>query len=439
MGRAIISMGEVTLTDVKYLSPVGVPDPLSLAFWADYVDPEYLEHFKPLAIGVAVFSFVWYFVMPYVHRRLEKKVQEYYAENYPEYPLCVAELGLVWPVIGVIGVLIAFYIAITADSRVCMLCAISADNVRGFGGGFCAYTEDLSDSLKQDNTSNCIFVKESLLGPGRRTWMKLESGSQLKVTTEQIERKYTGEKGVHTLWITARNDSDSEVVDLLHLEQNSTIVMTPFNETMDGLAAFADNKSEPIDFAGNLGWGFGKLYMRASRETVQLIVFRQDEMVCAFFGAMGIAILISVPMLEACEFEIRRGKVNRERYFLAPMSWMVPTNTGLAALFDIKYAWFECKKGASSGWLCLKVRASRSGNTTMDAHMREISSSYGEEEALRVQRFLYGSGVECELTPAEKESCEGDIEPPLLLEELRAQQQSPTDNRVRKRGKGAPR
>lgn len=30
-------MGEVTLTDIKYLAPVGVPGPLELAFWADYV------------------------------------------------------------------------------------------------------------------------------------------------------------------------------------------------------------------------------------------------------------------------------------------------------------------------------------------------------------------------------------------------------------------
>jgi len=30
-------MGEVTLTDVKYLNPVGVAGPLELAFWADYV------------------------------------------------------------------------------------------------------------------------------------------------------------------------------------------------------------------------------------------------------------------------------------------------------------------------------------------------------------------------------------------------------------------
>lgn len=265
--------------------------------------------------------------------------------------------------------------------------------------------------------------------------MKLESDGQLSVNTTEIERKFTGEKGIHTLWISARNSSDSDVVDLLRLEQDSTNITTPFNETLDGLSCFAEQKSNPVDFAGNLGWGFGKLYMRASRETVQLIVFRQDEMVCAFFGAMGIAILISVPIMEACEFDRRYGKVNRERYFLAPMSWMVPTNTGLAALYHIKYAWFECKNKASSGWLCLKVRASKSGNTTMDAHMREISSSYGEEEATRIQRFLFSIGADVELTAAEKESCEEDIVPPPYPEEMPAQE-SPTDKRgMRKRGK----
>lgn len=263
--------------------------------------------------------------------------------------------------------------------------------------------------------------------------MKLESGGQLSVNTTEIERKFTGEKGIHTLWISARNSSDSDVVDLLRLEQDSTNITTPFNETLDGLSCFAEQKSNPVDFAGNLGWGFGKLYMRASRETVQLIVFRQDEMVCAFFGAMGIAILISVPIMEACEFDIR-GKVNRERYFLAPMSWMVPTNTGLAALYKIKYVWFECKNKASSGWLCLKVRAGT--NTNMDAHMREISSAYGEEEATRIQRFLFSIGVpDVELTEAEKKSCEEDIVPPPLREEMEMMQTQETPKMMRKRGK----
>ena len=37
---------------------------------------------------------------------------------------------------------------------------------------------------------------------------------------------------------------------------------------------------------------------------------RQDEMVCAFFGAMGVAILISVPWMETCDFDVQQDKVN---------------------------------------------------------------------------------------------------------------------------------
>merc|ERR1712228_419890 len=106
-----------------------------------------------------------------------------------------------------------------------------------------------------------------------------------------------------------------------------------------------EGQAEPTDYAGNLGWGNGKLYYRISRETVQLIVFRQDEMVCAILGALGVAILISVPFMELCEFlpagdyhidengreaGSRFGRVQRERWFLAPMSWMVPTCTQMA-------------------------------------------------------------------------------------------------------------
>jgi len=427
-------MGEVTLTDIKYLSPVGVSDPLSLAFWADYVDPDFLSELMPIFQAVAVFCSIWYFVMPYVHRHLEKKVQDKYKNGeYPHYPLCVAEIGVVWPVIGVIGVILAFAFALTANSRVCMLCASNPDNVRGFGGGFCAYTTELADSLRMDNTTNCIFVKESLLGPGRRTWMQLSNRSQLSVVSQQLERKFTGTKGVHTLKIAASNASDSEVVTLLSVEQNSTEPLTPFNETMDALRVFAEAEAEPIDFAGSLGFGNGKLFMRASRETVQLIVFRQDEMVCAFLGAMGIAILISVPFMETCEFDVF-GKVCRERYFCAPMSWMVPTNTGLASVETIKYCWFEIKEKASKGVLCLKVRASRSGNTTMDCQLREIPQKDGWEEALRVQRFLYEHGMDVELTDDEKRNCEDVTPPPLREEQVQVQQQEePSDKRVRRR------
>jgi len=419
-------MGEVTLTDVKYLSPVGVGDPLSLAFWADYVDPDYLREFTPIFTGIAVFCFVWYFIMPSVHRMLEKKVQDAYSDRAK---LTVAELGLVGPLIGVIGVIIAFVFAITANSRICMLCASHPDNVRGFGGGFCAYTDELKDSLKLDNTTNCIFVKESLLGPGRRTWMQMSNRSQLLVTSEQLERKFTGSKGVHKLSIFANNRSDSEVVTLLEIEQNSTEPLAPFNETLDAIGVFAESEDEPKDFAGSLGWGHGKLFLRASRETVQLIVFRQDEMVCAFFGAIGIAILISIPLMETCDFNAYEGSVNRERYFLAPMSWMVPTNTGLAQLYRLKYAFMEIKKGASTGWLSLKVKASSSGTTTMDLQLRELTSSDGEAEMLRVQKYLFSVGVEVDLTEEEKDACiEDDIRPPPL----RVEQEEQDDKKTRR-------
>jgi len=379
------------------------------------VDPDYLREFTPVFTAIAIFCGVWYFIMPFVHRRLEKRVQ---TRGTFEIPLSVAELGLVWPLIGIIGVIIAFVFAITANSRVCMLCANHPDNVRGFGGGFCAYTEELKDSLRIDNTTNCIFVKESILGPGRRTWLQLGNRSQLQVTSSVLERKFTGSKGVHTLSIAANTRDDSDKVVLLHLEQNDTQPLTPFNETVDALGTFAQNESEPHDFAGSLGWGSGKLFMRSSRETVQLIVFRQDEMVCAFFGAMGVAILISVPWMETCDFDVQQDKVNRERWFCAPMSWMMPTNTGLCKLSNIKYVWLEIKDKASTGWLCVKLKAGRS--TTMDAQLREIGRKDGEAEVMRIQEFLYKchlSTPTVELTAEEREAFK-DIDPPQFLDDM---------------------
>ena len=35
-------------------------------------DPDYLSEFGPLALGVTVFCFIWFFIMPYVHRFLER-------------------------------------------------------------------------------------------------------------------------------------------------------------------------------------------------------------------------------------------------------------------------------------------------------------------------------------------------------------------------------
>jgi hypothetical protein len=35
-------------------------------------DPDYLQEFGPLAVGVSIFCFIWYFIMPYVHRVLER-------------------------------------------------------------------------------------------------------------------------------------------------------------------------------------------------------------------------------------------------------------------------------------------------------------------------------------------------------------------------------
>lgn len=254
--------------------------------------------------------------------------------------------------------------------------------------------------------------------------MQMSNRSQLWVTTEQLERKFTGTKGVHTLHIAASNRSDSDVVSLLRLEQNETTPLTPFNETLDAIGVFAESEAEPVDFAGSLGWGNGKLFMRASRETVQLIVFRQDEMVCAFFGAMGIAILISVPWMETCDFSCRPPcMVNRERYFLAPMSWMVPTNTGLAQLYRLKYAFMEIKKGAATGWLSLRVRASSKGNTTLTVQLRELARVEGEAEVLRIQKYLFSVCAEVDLTEGERDACiEDDIKPFPLREEAEAEQ-----------------
>lgn len=252
--------------------------------------------------------------------------------------------------------------------------------------------------------------------------MQISSEDQFEISTHAQVRKFTGTKGIHTLNIKATNSSDSEVVNLLKLEQNSTTPVSPFNETIEGLRIFATNNSEPSDFAGTLGWGHGKVYMRASRETVQLIVFRADEMFCALIGALGLSILISVPWMECCNFDVY-GRIGRERYFLVPMSWMMPTNTGLAALESIKYAFM------TDHWLCLSIRAGK--YTTMRTTLREMTKSDGEEEVLRIQRFLYKVGVDVELTKEEKDNCE-DITPPALEDQVE-EEASQVDNR---RGKG---
>lgn len=258
----------------------------------------------------------------------------------------------------------------------------------------------------------------------------MSSVNQMSLSTQPLVRKFTGTKGIHSLSVAASNTSDSDAVTLLKLEQNSTTPVSPFNETLAGLRVFAGNQSEPMDFAGTLGWGNGKLYMRASRETVQLIVFRQDEMLCAFLGAIGLSILISVPWLETCDFKFDHsgeGDVSRERYFLVPMSWMMPTCTGVSTLTSIKYAWFK------NGWLYLKVRAGRSGNMTMTAQVREIDDKNGKEEVLRIQRFLFSIGVDVELTDEEKQSCEDIIPAAYTVEQEEEEMEVP--EKLRRRNK----
>merc|ERR1711968_359101 len=192
--------------------------------------PDFIRELGPAASAVLVFLFVWNFIMPYIHRLLERRVQENCAKD-RQIPFCVAEFGLIWPLVGVLGMAFAFGFAFTANSRICMLCANNPDNVRGFGGGFCAYTEELKEELRHDNSTNCTFVKESILGPGRRTWMQMSSVDQMSLTTQPLVRKFTGTKGIHSLSIAASNTTGSEVVTLLRLEQNSTTPVSPFNET----------------------------------------------------------------------------------------------------------------------------------------------------------------------------------------------------------------
>jgi len=426
--------GALTITDVKYLSPVGAPDPLTLEFWADYVDPDYLRGVGPYIAALLIFCFVWYFIMPIVHRKIEKRLQDKWIEPQQLRYFCTAELALVWPFIGILTMIACLVFATTSQSRICMLCATTPSEVRGFGGGFCAYTDELKDALTlENNTKTCIFVKESVIGYGARTWMKLENSSQFHITTQQITRKFTGTKGVHSLSIDATNSSDSPQVTLLKLEQNDTIPLTPFNETLEGLRVFSDQLGEPSDFAGSLGWGMGKLYFRISRETVQLIVFRNDEMVCAVLGALAIAILISVPYMELCEFMYPYNTVRRDRYHLAPVSWMLPVNTEMAKLSKIKKIWFNEKKKL----LTLLVRAGKT--TTMSVPMREMCKGDGEPEVRRLQNFLYRLGdfedLDVELTTEQQEAFKDDDR----LQWRRVEESSPQneeDNRkLRRRGR----
>lgn len=156
-------------------------------------------------------------------------------------------------------------------------------------------------------------------------------------------------------------------------------------------------------------------------------------MVCAVLGALAIAILISVPYMELCEFMYPYNTVRRDRYHLAPVSWMLPVNTEMAKLSKIKKIWFNEKKKL----LTLLVRAGKT--TTMSVPMREMCKGDGEPEVRRLQNFLYRLGdfedLDVELTTEQQEAFKDDDR----LQWRRVEESSPQneeDNRkLRRRGR----
>lgn len=213
--------------------------------------------------------------------------------------------------------------AFTADTRACFLCAHGGVTVRGFNGFACSFEEDLTELLEQSgNKTTCIAARESLLFPYSFSRVKpvpLLSPDQLTVKETAKEWAITGTRITRTIQVT--ND-EGENIPLMETDQpKDEEVSAAHNETLRGLQLFAaeDRDAVTVGIHASLGFGKGSVVIRANAETVQMVVFKQHEQICAVMIAMGGVLLFGTALVEALYFDKDSRTVSMTRYYVMPL------------------------------------------------------------------------------------------------------------------------
>ena len=97
------------------------------------------------------------------------------------------------------------------------------------------------------------------------------------------------------------------------------------NETLRGLQLFAaeDRDAVTVGIHASLGFGKGSVVIRANAETVQMVVFKQHEQICAVMIAMGGVLLFGTAIVEALYFDKESRLVRLTRYYAMPLESVI--------------------------------------------------------------------------------------------------------------------
>eukprot|EP00658_Telonema_sp_P-2_P036196 TRINITY_DN26231_c0_g1_i3.p1 TRINITY_DN26231_c0_g1~~TRINITY_DN26231_c0_g1_i3.p1 ORF type:complete len:391 (+),score=103.53 TRINITY_DN26231_c0_g1_i3:131-1303(+) len=241
-------------------------------------------------------------------------------------PRCLAEAEIIifWPFVGLIMILVMGNFAFTADTRACFLCSHDPENVRGFNGFACSFEEDLKDLLRDSgNQTTCIAARESLLLPysfARVNPVPLLSADQLTVKETVRDWALSGSRVTRVIQVT--NDKGENIPLMTTDQPVDEPISAAHNETLRGLKLFAaeDRDAVTVGIHASLGLGRGSVVIRTNAETVQMVVFKQHEQICAVMIAMGGVLLFGTALVEAIYFDKDERSVSLTRYYVVPMA-----------------------------------------------------------------------------------------------------------------------
>jgi len=308
---------EVTLADTVMKPTV------AHASWAllDLVDTTTLiEYTTYLSIAGAIIFFYLFLSGPFT-----RKIEDIIGGQMST-PRCLAEAEIVlfWPFVGLLMMLFMGNFAFTADTRRCLLCAHGGVTVRGFNGFACSFEEDLKEMLHDSgNRTTCIAAQESLLLPysfAKTYPIPLLSEDQVTVKETVRDWAFTGPRVTRTIQVL--DDSGFQVALMETDQPVAEEISAAHNETLRGLKLFAgeDRDAVTVGIHASLGLGKGSVVIRTNAETVQMVVFKQHEQICAVLIALGGVLLFGTALLEVVYFDKDTKHVSLIRYYVVALN-----------------------------------------------------------------------------------------------------------------------
>eukprot|EP00656_Telonema_subtile_P057862 TRINITY_DN9622_c0_g1_i1.p1 TRINITY_DN9622_c0_g1~~TRINITY_DN9622_c0_g1_i1.p1 ORF type:complete len:423 (-),score=101.40 TRINITY_DN9622_c0_g1_i1:141-1409(-) len=308
---------EVTLADTVMKPTV------AHASWAvlDVIDMTTLTQYATILSITGALIFFYLFLSGPFGRKIEEIIG-----NRMSTPRCLAEpeIILFWPLVGLLMVLFMGNFAFTADTRRCFICAHGGVTVRGFNGFACSFEDDLKELLDQtSNQTTCIAAQESLLFPysfAKTYPVPLLSSDQLTVKEQVRDWSLTGPRVTRIIQVT---DDKGNNIPLMETDQPvDEEISAAHNETLRGLKLFADEDRDAVTVGihASLGLGKGNVVIRTNAETVQMVVFKQHEQICAVLIAFGGVLLFGTALLEVVYFDKDEREVSLTRYYVIPFA-----------------------------------------------------------------------------------------------------------------------